>query len=157
LAVFALVPLSLAGGMLGLVMRGMSFSLPAAVGFIALGGIAVLNGVVMASDVRARLDKGVPLDQAVTDGCANTLRAVLTTATVAALGFLPMATASSAGAEVQRPLATAVVIGMAISTFLTLFVLPGVLRVLLAGYQPAEAISDAGRPSSTSLPSPSPA
>ena len=68
-----------------------------------------------------------------------------------------MATASSAGAEVQRPLATAVVIGMAISTFLTLFVLPGVLRVLLAGYQPAEAISDAGRPSSTSLPSPSPA
>src|SRR6187402_31306 len=157
LAVFALVPLSLAGGMLGLVMRGMSFSLPAAVGFIALGGIAVLNGVVMASDVRARLDKGVPIDRAVTDGCANTLRAVLTTATVAALGFLPMATASSAGAEVQRPLATAVVIGMAISTFLTLFVLPGALRVLLAGYQPAEAISDAGRPSSTSLPSPSPA
>lgn len=139
LAVFALVPLSLAGGMLGLVMRGMSFSLPAAVGFIALGGIAVLNGVVMANDVRGRLDRGVPIDLAVTEGCANTLRAVLTTATVAALGFLPMATASSAGAEVQRPLATAVVIGMAISTFLTLFVLPGVLRVLLAGYRPQEA------------------
>jgi cobalt-zinc-cadmium resistance protein CzcA len=154
LAVFALVPLSLAGGMLGLVMRGMSFSLPAAVGFIALGGIAVLNGVVMASDVRARLDKGVPLDQAVTDGCANTLRAVLTTATVAALGFLPMATASSAGAEVQRPLATAVVIGMAISTFLTLFVLPGVLRVLLAGYQPTEAVSQ--EPSSPTNPLASP-
>jgi cobalt-zinc-cadmium resistance protein CzcA len=156
LAVFALVPLSLAGGMLGLVMRGMSFSLPAAVGFIALGGIAVLNGVVMASDVRGRLDKGVPLEQAVTDGCANTLRAVLTTATVAALGFLPMATASSAGAEVQRPLATAVVIGMAISTFLTLFVLPGVLRVLLAGYQPQEAAASAEETkSSPSLPAPS--
>ncbi|HEY3254209.1 MAG TPA: efflux RND transporter permease subunit, partial [Polyangiaceae bacterium] len=154
LAVFALVPLSLAGGMLGLVMRGMSFSLPAAVGFIALGGIAVLNGVVMASDVRARLDKGVAIDLAVTEGCANTLRAVLTTATVAALGFLPMATASSAGAEVQRPLATAVVIGMAISTFLTLFVLPGVLRVLLAGYQPHEAVSDESAAAS-SLPSPS--
>jgi len=138
-AVFALVPLSLAGGMLGLVLRGMSFSLPAAVGFIALGGIAVLNGVVMASDVRARLDDGARLDLAVTDGCAHTLRAVLTTATVAALGFLPMATATSAGAEVQRPLATAVVIGMAISTFLTLFVLPGVLRVLLAGYRPYTA------------------
>src|SRR6478735_2946943 len=138
-AVFALVPLSLAGGMLGLVLRGMSFSLPAAVGFIALGGIAVLNGVVMASDVRVRLDAGVRLDRAVTDGCAHTLRAVLTTATVAALGFLPMATATSAGAEVQRPLATAVVIGMAISTFLTLFVLPGVLRVLLAGYRPHTA------------------
>ena len=146
LAVFALVPLSLAGGMLGLVVRGMSFSLPAAVGFIALGGIAVLNGVVMASDVRARLDDGAPLDQAVTDGCAHTLRAVLTTATVAALGFLPMATATSAGAEVQRPLATAVVIGMAISTFLTLFVLPGVLRVLLAGYRPQKADADRESP-----------
>ncbi len=142
LAVFALVPLSLAGGMLGLVLRGMSFSLPAAVGFIALGGIAVLNGVVMASDVRGRLDQGVPIDQAVTEGCAHTLRAVLTTASVAALGFLPMATASSAGAEVQRPLATAVVIGMAISTFLTLFVLPGVLRVLLASYRPHVAKPD---------------
>jgi len=115
----------------------------------------VLNGVVMASDVRARLDKGVPIDRAVTDGCANTLRAVLTTATVAALGFLPMATASSAGAEVQRPLATAVVIGMAISTFLTLFVLPGVLRALLAGYQPQEAISVEEATSSNTLPEPS--
>ena len=141
-AVFALVPLSLAGGMLGLVLRGMSFSLPAAVGFIALGGIAVLNGVVMASDVRARLDAGALIDPAVTEGCAHTLRAVLTTATVAALGFLPMATATSAGAEVQQPLATAVVIGMAISTFLTLFVLPGVLRVLLAGYRPPVAKLD---------------
>jgi cobalt-zinc-cadmium resistance protein CzcA len=133
--VFALVPLSLAGGMLGLVLRGMPFSLPAAVGFIALGGVAVLNGVVMASEVRKRLDEGQAASVAVSGGCAATLRAVLTTASVAALGFLPMATASSAGAEVQRPLATAVVIGMAISTLLTLFVLPGVLQMVLRGYR----------------------
>jgi cobalt-zinc-cadmium resistance protein CzcA len=135
LGVFALVPLSLAGGMLGLVVRGMPFSLPAAVGFIALGGVAVLNGVVMASEVRKRLDAGQASEVAVAGGCAATLRAVLTTASVAALGFLPMATATSAGAEVQRPLATAVVIGMAISTLLTLFVLPCVLRMVLRGYR----------------------
>ncbi|HET9931267.1 MAG TPA: CusA/CzcA family heavy metal efflux RND transporter, partial [Polyangiaceae bacterium] len=139
IAVFVLVPLSLAGGMLGLVLRSMPFSLPAAVGFIALGGIAVLNGVVMASEVRKRLDAGQLLDDAVTGGCGATLRAVLTTAAVAALGFLPMATATSAGAEVQRPLATAVVLGMAISTLLTVFVLPGVLRIMLAGYRRPEA------------------
>jgi cobalt-zinc-cadmium resistance protein CzcA len=133
--VFALVPLSLAGGMLGLVLRGMPFSLPAAVGFIALGGVAVLNGVVMASEVRKRLDAGQDPGVAVAGGCASTLRAVLTTASVAALGFLPMATATSAGAEVQRPLATAVVIGMAISTLLTLCVLPGILRMVLSGYR----------------------
>jgi len=113
----------------------MPFSLPAAVGFIALGGVAVLNGVVMASEVRKRLDDGQDARVAVTSGCAATLRAVLTTASVAALGFLPMATATSAGAEVQRPLATAVVIGMAISTLLTLFVLPGVLQMVLRGYK----------------------
>ncbi|HEX2874417.1 MAG TPA: efflux RND transporter permease subunit, partial [Polyangiaceae bacterium] len=139
-AVFALVPLSLAGGMLGLTLRGMPFSLPAAVGFIALGGIAVLNGVVMASEVRRRLDLREPLETAVTAGCAHVLRAVLTTAVVAALGFLPMATATSAGAEVQQPLATAVVLGMLISTLLTLIVLPGVLRVALAGYRPPEPV-----------------
>jgi heavy metal efflux system protein len=137
-AVFALVPLSLAGGMLGLSIRGMPFSLPAAVGFIALGGIAVLNGVVMATEVRRRLDQRETLDVAITGGCAQVLRAVLTTAVVAALGFLPMATATSAGAEVQQPLATAVVIGMLISTLLTLVVLPGVLRVTLKGYRPPE-------------------
>jgi cobalt-zinc-cadmium resistance protein CzcA len=140
LAVFALVPLSLAGGMLGLSLRGMPFSLPAAVGFIALGGIAVLNGVVMASEVRRRLDARETLDDAITGGCAQVLRAVLTTAVVAALGFLPMATATSAGAEVQQPLATAVVLGMLISTLLTLILLPGVLRIALAGYRTPERV-----------------
>jgi len=133
LAVFALVPLSLTGGMIGLLLRGLSFSLPAAVGFIALRGIGVLNGVVMATEIRRRLTEGEALDRALSHGSAAVIRAVLTTATVASLGFLPMAIATGAGAEVQRPLATAVVIGMVFGTLLTLFVLPGVLRIALAG------------------------
>jgi cobalt-zinc-cadmium resistance protein CzcA len=134
LAAFTLVPLSLTGGMIGLLLSGLPFSLPAAVGFIALGGIAVLNGVVVASDVRHRLDEGVPLDLAICRGSAHSLRAVLTTATVAALGFLPMAVATSAGAEIQRPLARVVVVGMLFGTMVTVFVLPGLLRTLLKGY-----------------------
>lgn len=137
MAVFALVPLSLLGGMAGLMLRGMPFSLPAAVGFIALGGVGVLNGVVIASEVRRRLESGHELDDAIIRGSAHVVRAVLTTAVVAALGFLPMALATTAGAEVQRPLATVVVVGMLIGTALTLLVLPGVLRIALAGYQPA--------------------
>jgi cobalt-zinc-cadmium resistance protein CzcA len=136
-AVFALVPLSLSGGMLGLLIRGLPFSLPAAVGFIALGGIGVLNGVVVASEVRRRLHEGELLDAAVMHGCTHSLRAVLTTATVAAFGFVPMAVATGAGAEVQRPLATAVVIGMLFGTVLALVVLPGLVRIALHGYSPA--------------------
>jgi cobalt-zinc-cadmium resistance protein CzcA len=138
IGVFVLVPLSLIGGMIGLMLRGMPFSLPAAVGFIALGGIGVLNGVVIATEIRRRLHEREPLDHAIVHGTTHVVRAVLTTATVAALGFLPMALASSAGAEVQRPLATVVVIGMFIGTALTLLVLPGVLRITLNGYEPAE-------------------
>lgn len=134
LGVFALVPLSLTGGMIGLLLSRLSFSLPAAVGFIALGGIGVLNGVVVASDVRQRLDEGVPLDEAICAGTAHVVRAVLTTAVVAALGFLPMAIATSAGAEVQRPLARVVVVGMLFGTVITLAVLPGILRMVLQGY-----------------------
>jgi cobalt-zinc-cadmium resistance protein CzcA len=131
LAVFTLVPLSLTGGFVGLLARGLSFSLPAAVGFIALGGIAVLNGVVIATEVRDRVMRGESLDEAVTRGPAHVVRAVLTTTAVAALGFLPMALAASAGAEVQRPLATVVVAGMLVGTLVTLAVLPGVLRIAL--------------------------
>ena len=127
-AVFVLVPLSLTGGMFGLLAREMPFSLPAAVGFIALGGIGVLNGVVMATEVRRRLEDGESIDEAIVQGCATVCRAVLTTAAVAALGFLPMMLATSAGAEVQQPLATVVVVGMFFGTLLALFVLPGVLR-----------------------------
>lgn len=139
IAVFALVPLSLTGGMVGLMLRGMPFSLPAAVGFIALGGIGVLNGVIIATEVRRRLHLGESLESAIASGTTHVVRAVLTTATVAALGFLPMAVATSAGAEVQQPLATVVVIGMFIGTALTLIVLPGVLRMALAGYDPARS------------------
>lgn len=150
LAVFALVPLALTGGMLGLLMRGLSFSLPAAVGFIALGGIGVLNGVVVANEIRARLQEGLSLDDAVQSGATHSLRAVLTTAVVAALGFLPMATATGAGAEVQRPLATAVVVGMFFGTFLSLIVLPGILRIAFAGSPTTRAAAAAaqneGRP-----------
>jgi len=137
-AVFLLVPLSLTGGMIGLLLSGLSFSLPAAVGFIALGGIGVLNGVVVANEVRRHLDEGVPLASAINHGMTHSVRAVLTTATVAALGFLPMAMATSAGAEVQRPLARVVVVGMVLGTLLTLVVLPGIFRVLLQGYHAAE-------------------
>jgi heavy metal efflux system protein len=131
LAVFSLVPLSLTGGMIGLLLRGMPFSLPAAVGFIALGGIGVLNGVVIATEVGRRLDCGDRIEDAVVGGSAAVSRAVLTTATVAALAFMPMMLATGAGAEVQQPLATVVVAGMAVGTLLTLFVLPGVLCLLV--------------------------
>jgi len=151
LAVFALVPLSLTGGMVGLLLRGLSFSLPAAVGFVALGGIGVLNGVVVASEVRRRLFEGEPLEDAVRNGAVAVVRAVLTTATVASLGFLPMAVATGAGAEVQRPLATTVVIGMLFSTALSLGVLPGILRIALRGYEPVEEAEE----EAVSAPSPS--
>jgi cobalt-zinc-cadmium resistance protein CzcA len=130
-AVFSGVPFAMIGGVLALAARGMPFSIPAAVGFIALCGIAVLNGVVMASEVQRRLGAGEPLSQAITEGSVSVLRAMLLTATVAAIGFLPMAISSSAGSEVQRPLATAVIGGMISSTLLGLFVLPGLLRMFL--------------------------
>jgi cobalt-zinc-cadmium resistance protein CzcA len=131
LAVFACVPLALIGGIVSLQVRGMPFSLPAAVGFIALCGVAVLNGVVMASEVNRRRDAGE--DRPFLDGAVAVMRPVLTTALVAAIGFLPMAVSSHAGAEVQRPLATVVIGGIISSTLLSLVVLPVLLRRLIAG------------------------
>ncbi|MBL8953412.1 MAG: efflux RND transporter permease subunit, partial [Myxococcaceae bacterium] len=133
-AVFATVPLALTGGMLGLLVRGMPFSLSAAVGFIALGGIAVLNGVVIGQEVQRLLLKGYDVTTAVVSGTSTVVRAVLSTAAVAALGFLPMALSTGAGSEVQRPLATAVAVGVALGAFTTLAVLPGILVELLKGY-----------------------
>ena len=130
-SVFAIVPFALTGGILGLVGRGLSFSIPAAVGFIALAGVAVLNGVVIANEVRSKVESGWPAREAVREGAVYTSRAVLTTGAVAALGFLPMALATGAGAEVQRPLATVVVSGIAFSTVLTMFILPGILEIFL--------------------------
>jgi cobalt-zinc-cadmium resistance protein CzcA len=136
-AVFALVPFALIGGMAGLILRDMPFSIPAAVGFIALAGVAVLNGVVLATDVRHALDEGHPFDEALVRGSVHTMRAVLTTGAVAALGFLPMALATGAGSEVQRPLATAVVFGIGASTLMTMFLLPAILKLALRREQRA--------------------
>lgn len=124
--IFLNVPLAVSGGILALALRGMPFSISAAVGFIAVSGVAVLNGVVLVSYVRQLRQEGASLQEAVLQGAETRLRPVLMTALVASLGFVPMALATSMGAEVQRPLATVVIGGLVTSTLLTLFVLPSV-------------------------------
>lgn len=124
LGVFILVPLSLSGGILSLVIRGLPFSIPAGVGFIAAAGISVLNGVVYASALKDQLKVTRDPSKAVVEAAVYTLRAVATTELVAIIGFLPMAIASSAGAEVQRPLATVVMGGVLVATILSRFLLP---------------------------------
>jgi cobalt-zinc-cadmium resistance protein CzcA len=126
LIVYLNVPFAATGGIFALVLRGMPFSISAGVGFIALFGIAVLNGVVLISYVLQLRNEGASLDDAVRRGALTRLRPVLMTAAVAAFGFVPMALATSAGAEVQRPLATVVIGGLVTSTLLTLLVLPAV-------------------------------
>ncbi|MCS6817949.1 MAG: CusA/CzcA family heavy metal efflux RND transporter [Blastocatellia bacterium] len=118
------LPFALVGGVAALWLRGLNVSLSAAVGFIALFGIAVLNGLVMVSAINRLREHGASLRQAVVEGAAMRLRPVLMTALVASLGFVPMATSTAPGAEVQRPLATVVIGGLVSSTMLTLFVLP---------------------------------
>jgi cobalt-zinc-cadmium resistance protein CzcA len=127
--VFACVPLALTGGILSLWLRGMPFSISAAVGFIALSGVAVLNGLVMVTFINQLREEGRDLDDAIVGGSMTRLRPVLMTALVAALGFVPMAMATGTGAEVQKPLATVVIGGIVSSTLLTLVVLPGVYRM----------------------------
>ena len=122
--VFTGIPLATVGGIFALLLRGMPFSISAGVGFIALFGVAVLNGVVMVSYINELRQQGHPLDTAVREGGMTRLRPVLMTAMVASLGFIPMAISSGAGAEVQRPLATVVIGGLVTSTLLTLLVLP---------------------------------
>ena len=122
--VFLCVPLALVGGVLALLVRGMPFSVTAAVGFIAVSGVATLNGLVLMQAIRERLEAGDAPLEAATTGAANRLRAVLTTALVAIVGFIPMAIAVGAGAEVQKPLATVVIGGLITATVLTLVVLP---------------------------------
>ncbi|MDO8794296.1 MAG: CusA/CzcA family heavy metal efflux RND transporter [Vicinamibacterales bacterium] len=128
LLVFTGVPLALTGGVLFLWMRGIPFSISAAVGFIALSGVAVLNGLVMLTFISRLHADGASLDDAVFDGAIARLRPVLMTALVASLGFVPMALATGTGAEVQRPLATVVIGGILSSTALTLLVLPVLYR-----------------------------
>lgn len=126
--VFSGVPLALTGGVLALWLRGLPLSISAGVGFIALSGIAVLNGLVMISFIRTLREQGASLDVAINEGALSRLRPVMMTALVASLGFLPMAFNVGAGAEVQRPLATVVIGGIVSSTLLTLLVLPALYR-----------------------------
>jgi cobalt-zinc-cadmium resistance protein CzcA len=128
--IFSGVPLALTGGILALVFRDIPFSISAAVGFIALSGIAILNGLVMVSFIRELRREGLGLEPAIIEGALTRLRPVITTALVASLGFVPMALNTGIGSEVQRPLATVVIGGILSSTLLTLFVLPSLYRML---------------------------
>jgi cobalt-zinc-cadmium resistance protein CzcA len=136
--VFTGVPLALTGGVAALALRDLPLSISAAVGFIALSGVAVLNGVVMLSFIRDLRSKGNTLDQAIIEGALTRLRPVLMTALVASLGFVPMALNVGTGAEVQRPLATVVIGGIISSTVLTLLVLPVLYRLANRGSSASE-------------------
>jgi cobalt-zinc-cadmium resistance protein CzcA len=130
LLVFSAVPLALTGGVAALWLAGMPFSVSAAVGFIALSGIAVLNGLVMLSYIKQLRLEGSTLREATRIGALTRLRPVAMTALVAALGFVPMALATGTGAEVQRPLAIVVIGGLVSATLLTLLVLPALYLML---------------------------
>ena len=127
---FSGVPFALSGGIVALWLRDIPLSISAGVGFIALSGVAVLNGLVMLAFIRDLRAQGMTLDEAIQTGALTRLRPVLMTALVAALGFVPMALATGTGAEVQRPLATVVIGGILSSTALTLLVLPILYRLV---------------------------
>ena len=118
------VPLALIGGVAALFITGQYLSVPGSIGFIALFGVAVLNGVVMVNAINQRLLSGIDVNSAVFEGALSRLRPVLMTASIAALGLIPMLLATGVGSEVQRPLATVVVGGLFSSTLLTLFIVP---------------------------------
>lgn len=126
--IFLNIPFAVTGGVAALALRGLPLSISAAVGFIALFGVAVLNGLVLVAQIRRLREQGIPVEQAAREAAQVRLRPVLTTALVASLGFVPMALSQGAGAEVQRPLATVVIGGLVSSTLLTLLVLPAVYR-----------------------------
>jgi cobalt-zinc-cadmium resistance protein CzcA len=128
--IFSGVPLALTGGVLALTLREIPFSISAAVGLIALSGIAVLNGLVMVSFIRDLRSQGRALEEAIIEGALTRVRPVIMTALVAALGFVPMAVNTGIGSEVQRPLATVVIGGIVSSTLLTLLVLPALYRIV---------------------------
>ena len=131
LLIYTAIPFALVGGVFALYARALPFSVSAAVGFIALSGIAVLNGQIMISAIRSFLEQGHALREAIVLAAHQRLRPVLATAITDAAGFIPMALSTGVGAEVQRPLATVVVGGVLTSTLLTLFVLPLLCLLLL--------------------------
>ncbi|MEC5385097.1 CusA/CzcA family heavy metal efflux RND transporter [Uliginosibacterium sp. H3] len=146
LIVFTGIPFALTGGVVALWARGIPLSISAAVGFIALSGVAVLNGLVMLSFIRNLREEGRSLDEAIFDGALTRLRPVLMTALVASLGFVPMAIATGTGAEVQRPLATVVIGGILSSTLLTLLVLPVLYRLAHRREEEVESPASAAIP-----------
>jgi cobalt-zinc-cadmium resistance protein CzcA len=157
LLVYTGIPLAVTGGIVALWLRGMSFTISAGVGFIALSGVAVLNGLIMISYFNTLREQGQAVHNAVKEGALTRLRPVLMTALVASFGFVPMALSHGAGAEVQRPLATVVIGGIVSSTFLTLVLLPVLYEWLERKQEPADNASvetpfDKGRPSPTPRP-----
>jgi cobalt-zinc-cadmium resistance protein CzcA len=131
LAVYSAVPLGLAGGAFALALMGLPFSISAAVGFIVLSGVTVLNGLVVMTSVRQRIDAGRAVDEAIVEGTLERVRAVLMTGIVPAIGFVPMALATGRGAEVQKPLAIVVIGGLIVATIMTLYVLPAISHLIL--------------------------
>jgi cobalt-zinc-cadmium resistance protein CzcA len=146
------IPLALTGGIFALWLRGMPFSITAAVGFIALSGVAVLNGLVMLTYFNQLREEGRSVRDAVLEGSLTRLRPVLMTAFVAALGFVPMAIATGAGAEVQRPLATVVIGGILSSTLLTLVLLPVLYQWAERSPEPEAGPQAQGEPNPNSPP-----
>jgi heavy metal efflux system protein len=144
LLVFSAVPLALTGGIAALWLRDMTFSVSAAVGFIALSGVAVLNGLVMLSFMRQLIQQGSTKNDAIRVGAITRLRPVVITALVASLGFVPMAFATGTGAEVQKPLATVVIGGLISATVLTLFVLPALYAYFTEEARPKHDVGIAG-------------
>lgn len=142
IAVYSAIPLALAGGVFSLLLTGLPFSVSAAVGFIVLSGVTVLNGLVVMTSINQRIDAGMAVDQAVTEGTMERVRAVLMTGIVPAIGFVPMAIATGTGAEVQKPLAIVVIGGLITSTLLTLFVLPAISHLLLRGKAKKHVVGD---------------
>jgi cobalt-zinc-cadmium resistance protein CzcA len=157
LLVYTGIPLAVTGGVFALWLRGLPFSISAGVGFIALSGVAVLNGLVMISFFNLLRERGRDVATSVREGAMTRLRPVLMTALVASLGFVPMAIATGAGAEVQRPLATVVIGGILSSTFLTLVLLPTLYAWLERSTKPADDVlvepsSSEGGPSQEIVP-----
>jgi cobalt-zinc-cadmium resistance protein CzcA len=131
ISVFTAVPLALAGGVFTLAITGIAFSVSAAVGFICLSGVAVLNGLVVMTSIRQRIEAGMELSKAITEGMIERVRPVIMTGLVPAIGFIPMALGTGTGAEVQKPLAVVVIGGLVTATALTLLVLPAITQVVL--------------------------
>ena len=138
----SLLPLALLGGLLALNVRGMTFNVSSAVGFIALFGLTIQNGVIMISHINSLRRDGSPLREAVIEGAAHRLRPVLMTATVAILGLLPASLATGIGSDVQRPLATVIVYGLLFSTIITLYILPTLYYLMERRYEVKKVKSD---------------